>query len=304
MPIPDFQATFLPLLELLKNGNEMSNQDIYDHLEKHFNITNEERNALLPSGKQKIFTNRVAWGKSYLKQAGLIQSKERGFYSITTRGLSELSLSNHSISVKSLMKYEEFKKFRCKRQDNSTHFTKDRTKATNLSLSPQDQIESGYKQIIEGLSAELISKIMESSPRFFEQLVIDLLLAMGYGGHQRIAHVTKQGPDEGIDGIIHEDKLGLEIIYIQAKRWEKTIGRPEIQRFAGALHGQKARKGIFITTSSFTHDAIEYIKSIETRIALIDASLLTKLMIEYNIGVEPHEVYEVKRLNIDYFIGE
>lgn len=300
MAIPDFQSTMIPLLNHLKDGKEHSNQDIYETLEKQFKLTDEERRRLLPSGKQRVFINRVAWAKSHLKQARLLESPQRGVYKITPRGLKSLEEVKDRMTIKYLMKYNEFQEFKAKRtKDDTPHDNEDDN------MTPQEIIELGYKKITTDLSISLIEIIKSCSSRFFEKLVIDLILAMGYGGSREDAgSLTGKGPDDGIDGIINEDKLGLDVIYIQAKRWDGNISRPEIQKFAGALLGKKARKGIFITTSSFTKDSIEYVKSIDAKIILIDGLKLSELMIAYNVGVSSTQVYEIKKVDSDYFLEE
>lgn len=302
MPIPDFQSTMRPLLEFLKDGKERSNSEIYDALEQHFHLTEDERRKLLPSGKQRVFINRVAWSKSHLKQARLLESPRRGVYKITPRGLDFLRKALGKITIKHLMQFNEFQQFRGKKptSENSSE-----PEADCDAMTPQEHIEFGHNKLNEELSRSMIDALKSCSPAFFEQIVLDLMLAMGYGGSRENAgSLTSKGADEGVDGIINEDKLGLDVIYIQAKRWESNVSRPEIQKFAGALLGKKAKKGIFITTSSFSKDAVEFTKQIETTIILIDGAKLTDLMIEYNVGVTTSQKYEIKRIDTDYFSEE
>ncbi|MUM77370.1 restriction endonuclease [Pseudodesulfovibrio sp. F-1] len=303
MAIPDFQTLILPVLEFLQDGNSRSNQEIFEAISKVFVLTDEERRRLLPSGKQRVFNNRVAWGKSYLKQAGLIESKQRGWYGITQRGIDVLSRKPDKLTIKDLMAFPEFRKFR-EGSGNSDGGEASSGMSCDAK-TPQDHMEYGLHLASKDLTSELIARIRECPPRFFERLVVDLLLAMGYGESlHEAATLTGNGADEGIDGIINEDKLGLDVVYVQAKRWAKTVGRPEIQQFAGALHGKKARKGVFITLSDFSREALEYVGNIDTRIVLISGSRLAELMVKYNVGVEIAQVYELKKINLDYFIEE
>jgi len=292
-----------PLLAYLADGKEHSNQDIYAALENAFTMTVEEKRALLPSGKQRVFVNRVAWAKSHLKQAGLLDSQKRGYYRITTEGASFLEKNKKIINCRMLMQFPEYVKFRSVRKNGVEKEVK-----TNISTelkTPEEYIDLGYKTINQKVSGELISNIKSCSPHFFEKLVIDLLLAMGYGGsRQEAGRITGRGSDEGIDGIINEDKLGLDVIYVQAKRWENSVGRPDVQKFAGALQGKRAKKGIYITTSSFTKEAEEYARSIESKIVLIDGDKLAELMIDHNIGVSTVQLYEIKKVDSDYFLED
>lgn len=302
MPIPDFQSTFLPILQYLADGEEHNNREIQDALEKRFNLSEEEKRELLPSGKQRVFSNRIAWGKSYLKQAGLIGSQKRGSYHITYEGKNVLNNPPEEMSIKHLMEYPSFREFR---EGHKSLDKAPNVEAEDNDMTPQEHIEYGYNQINRNLKKELLGKIKECDPRFFEQLVVDLLLTMGYGGSQQeAATLTEKGADEGIDGVINEDKLGLDILYVQAKRWANVIGRPEVQKFAGALHGKKAKKGIYITLSDFSGSAVEYVKTIDTKIVLINGEKLTELMIKYGVGVDVEAVYEIKKISLDYFIEE
>jgi restriction system protein len=305
MSIPDFQSIMLPLLQYLKDQKERSNQEIHSHIAKLFNLTEEDLNQLLPSGTQKLFNNRVAWAKSHLKQALLISSPQRGNSIITERGLNVLKSNPDKITIKYLNQFAEFVEFRHKKSTTNDTQLLETADISTDDKTPEEYMEYGYQSIIDDLSKTLLKKIKECPPGFFEKLVIDLLLAMGYGGsRQEAGKVVGKSGDGGIDGIINEDKLGLDSIYIQAKRWEGTVGRPEIQRFVGALHGKRAKKGIFITTSFFTKEAHEYVSLIENKIVLIDGENLTKLMIDHNVGVTKQMVYEIKRIDTDYFIDE
>jgi len=285
-----------PLLEHLADGGIPSNRETIDALSKHFQLTDDELAELLPSGQQSVFMNRVAWAKAHLKKAVLLESPSRGLYKITPRGLEALAQSNQQINLKYL---KQFEKYSVGNASNSN--TKDEPKPSDT-LTPSEHIEIGYQRIREEIEGELLSKIKESSPAFFEHLVVELLVAMGYGGSRKDAGQTiGRSGDGGIDGVIKEDRLGLDAIYIQAKRWEGVVGRPEIQKFAGALQGQRARKGVFITTSGFTKEAIEYVSMIDNKIVLMGGKELTGLMIDYDVGVSRIASYDVKRIDSDYF---
>lgn len=299
--IPDFQTIMLPLLNLLKNKQEYVLGDIVDSLAKEFNLTEDERKELLPSGQAFIFSNRVGWARTYLRKAGLLDFPKRGITCITKRGLDVLQERPQKINISFLKQYPEFIEFQnLKKEDNSNIISQnDGTEQT-----PEELLETSYQNIRKTLAQELLDKIIRLSPSFFERLVVELLVKMGYGGSMKDAGraIGKSG-DEGIDGTIKEDKLGLDIIYIQAKRWQpgNVVGRPEIHKFVGALAGQGAKKGIFITTSSFTKDALEFVPRNETKIVLIDGYKLAQLMIDYNLGVATQQVYEIKKIDSDYF---
>ena len=298
MSIPDYQAIMLPLLKIAGDGKEHSVRDAGDRIADLFHLTEEERKELLPSGQQEVLRNRVGWSKTYLVKAALIKSKRRGFFEITDRGKKVLAENLTELNVKYLERFEEFNTFRSARHDkNDGDKKKNDDEAT-----PEEALESAYGRLRASLAEELLEQIKTMSPSLFEKLVVELLLKMGYGGSRKDAGeaIGKSG-DEGIDGIIKEDRLGLDIIYIQAKRWEGTVGRPEVQKFAGALQGQRARKGIMLTTSSFSQDARNYVRQIESKIVLIDGDELAGLMIDHNIGVSPVSVYEIKRIDSDYF---
>lgn len=267
--------------------------DTIEHLVSEFNLNEDERKELLPSGRQARFNNRVGWARTYLKKAGLIESAKEGYFLITQLGLEVLKEDPERIDIKYLEKYPEFVEFRKAKKDKEVKIE---------DATPEEVIESACQGLSDNLGIELLQNVKNCSPAFFERLVIDLLIKMGYGGTRKDAGqaIGKSG-DEGIDGIIKEDRLGLDAIYIQAKRWGNPVSRPEIQKFVGALQGQKAKKGIFITTSTFTHEAEDYIKKIENKIILIDGDMLTKLMIDHNIGVSPLSLYEIKRMDMDYF---
>jgi restriction system protein len=316
MAIPDFESIMRPLLVHLADGREHQTQETLDELAGVFALTAEERQELLPSGKQPLFTNRVAWAKFYLKKAGAVDNPRRGMYRITDLGRQLLKQYADRIDVGVLQTVPAFRDFllnsrKAETEDRTTTDSGTRsappavppgTASAPTDLSPEELLELGHSRLHGQLAAELLQVVKQSSPEFFERLVVDLLLALGYGGSRIDAGRTvgKSG-DGGIDGIINEDRLGLDVIYIQAKRWEGVVGRPEIQKFAGALQGQRARKGIFTTTSEFTRDAIEYVRAIDSKIVLIDGKQLAWLMIGQNVGVSRESTYEVKRIDSDYF---
>ena len=298
--IPDYQTCMLPLLKYAEDKSEHKFSDAVEYLSDEFALTKEERKELLPSKTQDVITNRIGWARTYLKKAGLLEDTRRGYFKITERGLSVLSENLEKLSTKYLQKFDEFIAFREK------HIEKDTSSEIELTTeaTPEEMLETGFAKLSENLIDDLLAKIGESSPSFFEHLVVDLLVHMGYGGSfSEAAQVVGKSGDEGIDGIIKEDKLGLDTIYIQAKRWKGVVGRPEIQKFAGALLGQKASKGVFITTSSFTKETEEYVSSVDRKVVLIDGTKLATLMIEHNVGISTVRTFEIKRIDSDYFEG-
>ncbi len=301
MTIPDFQTVMLPLLQLANDGNEHYIHDAVEKLAKEFNISEEEKSRLLPSGQQPVFYNRVGWARTYLKKAGLLEDPKRGHFMITDRGKEVLRNNPTRIDMNFLRQYPEYIEFReTVRESNEVLPVEENLEE----LTPEEAIENAYQRIREDLSEKLLGSVLSSSPGFFEKLVVELLVKMGYGGSQRdAARAVGQSGDEGIDGIIDEDRLGLDTIYVQAKKWNSstTIGRPEIQKFVGALQGKRARKGIFITTARFSAEAREYVSNIETKVVLIDGKRLTDLMIDNGVGVTSRTSYELKDLDTDYF---
>jgi len=303
MTIPDYQSIMLPLLKFAGDQEEHSLRQAIDSLAQEFQLSDEERKQLLPSGQQEVFNNRVAWARTYLKKAALLNSTRRGYFRITDRGLSVLTKNPPKINVHFLEQFEEFRHFRSLRHKKEEK--EQRQEVEIQEKTPEEALETAYQSLRDDLGNDLLQQIKSSSPSLFEKIVIELLVKMGYGGSRQDAGraIGKSG-DEGIDGIIKEDRLGLDIIYIQAKRWENTVGRPEIQKFAGALQGQRARKEIFITTASFSREAVDYASRIENKIVLIDGEGLAQLMIDHNLGVSPMATYEVKRIDSDFFAEE
>jgi restriction system protein len=297
MSIPDFQTIMLPLLELANDGKEHKLSDAIEHLAIHFNLTEAERKEPLPSGKQARFDNRVGWSRLHLKGALLLDRTSRGKFQITQRGLAVLEQKPSRIDVKFLKQFSEYLDF-IGAKSNSPEVI------PLLAQTPDELMDSAYQELRQNLAQELLERIKTASPAFFERLVIELLVKMGYGGSLVDAGMAigKSG-DEGIDGIIKEDRLGLDAIYIQAKRWNNTVGRPEIQQFVGALAGKGARKGIFITTSKFSEQAKSYLPT-NVKVVLIDGAQLADYAIEVNLGVSVVSEYQIKRLDLDYFDGE
>lgn len=299
--IPDYQSIMLPLLECISDSKEHKMRKVTDELAIKLGVTEEEQKELLPSGVAPVFYNRTAWAKTYLKKAGLIDSPKQGIVIISKRGLDVLKSKPSSINVKFLKQFSEFVEFQSSKREDEIETESSEEQSTQ---TPEELLETAYQKIRKSLASELINRVVELSPAFFEKLVVDLLVKMGYGGSIKDAGkaIGKSG-DEGIDGTIKEDKLGLDIIYIQAKRWKpgNVVGRPELQKFVGALAGQGAKKGIFITTSNFTKEAIDYTPRNETKIVLIDGHQLAQLLIDYSLGCTTQQTYEVKKIDSDYF---
>ncbi len=305
MSIPNYQTIMLPLLRLAADKQEHKFSDSVQYLAEQFSLTDEEKGELLPSGTQAVFNNRVGWARSYLKQAALLSSPKRGYFRITEQGLNLLAEQPEKITSTLLERYSEFQEFRNRKKDQSKAPEENESTHIPENETPEDSLASAYKLLRKNLEDEILSSVRDSSPSFFERLVVDLLVKMGYGGNRQDAgRALGKSGDGGIDGIINEDQLGLDVIYIQAKRWEGVVGRPEIQKFAGALQGQRARKGVFITTSGFTKEALEYASLIESKIILIDGEKLASLMAEHNVGVAVVGKYEVKKIDSDYFDEE
>ncbi len=301
MAIPDFQSCMLPLLKLYADGVEHNSQETVEGLAKDFKLTDEERRELLPSGKQPVFDNRVGWARTYMKKAGLLDAPRHGVSRITQRGLEVLKKKPQRIDMRFLAQFEEFQEFRALRHEGPEK----PSKTESNDKTPEETLESAYQSIRNDLAADLLQRLKTCSPAFFERLVVEVIVKMGYGGTRKDAgEAIGRSGDGGIDGIIKEDKLGLDAIYIQAKRWENTVGRPEIQKFVGALTGQRAKKGLFITTSNFSSDAEDYVSRIDAKVVLIDGETLAQLMIENNVGVSTVNTYEVKKVDSDYFSEE
>ncbi len=304
MAIPDYQTIMLPLLQLAGDGKEHRFRNAVEQLALQFKLTDAEREERVPSGNSPLFNNRVSWACAYLKQAKLLSSKNRGYFHITETGAALLAQRPDCINRALLESYEVFRAARTRHQDQIN------TQQTTASLeppsdqTPEDMLASAYQELRKTLEDELLEQVKACSSAFFEQLVIDLLVAMGYGGSRQDAgRALGRSGDGGIDGLIKEDKLGLDVLYLQAKRWEGTVGRPEIQKFSGALQGKHAHKGVFITTSNFTREAEEFAAVINSKIILIDGAYLARLMVDHGVGVVRTGGYELKKIDLDYFEG-
>lgn len=303
MAIPDYQTLMLPLLKLTGDEKVHSLKQTTEELAESFGLSEAELTEMLPSARKTRFYDRVGWAGTYLRKAGLLNAPQRGKFQITERGLDVLKNPPERITVNFLEQYDEFLHFRERREKTNEEDvvpTKDSEPQT-----PEEAIDSAYLRIRQSLTDEILQTVKNCSPSFFETLVVDVLVKMGYGGTRKDAGkaIGKSG-DNGIDGIINEDRLGLDVIYIQAKKWDNPVGRPEIQKFAGALQGQRAKKGIFITTSTFTKEAQEFAARIDSKITLLDGETLSQLMLDYNVGVNLVASYELKRIDSDYFIEE
>jgi restriction system protein len=301
MAIPDYQTIMLPLLKFASDEKEHSIHEAIKLLADQFNLSPEERKELLPSGQQEVFVNRVGWARTYLKKSGLLEAPKRGVLKITPRGKKIIQSNPKEINNRLLSQFDEFKEFKAKRRKQG----EDQEDSNEQVKTPEEAFESAYENLRIELASEILDHLKKCDPGLFEKIVIEVLVKMGYGGSLRDAgKAIGRSGDEGIDGIIKEDRLGLDIIYVQAKRWEGNIGRPEVQKFAGALQGQRAKKGIFITTSTFTKDARDYATQIDSKIILIDGEELSEYMIDFNVGVTTTSKYELKKIDSDYFIEE
>lgn len=298
MPVPDFQSFFKPLLDIASDGNEHTIREAREIIAKVFKLSDSDLEEKLPSGTQTTFENRVFWAKSFFVQAKVLESPKRGSFKITNRGFELLKQGHNRIDIRILNQYPEFKEFHSGKKTAK----KEIPEQENQFETPEELLQKSYLSLRNELGANILDRIKSNTPTFFEQLVVDLMVSMGYGGTREDASesIGKTG-DEGIDGIIKEDRLGLDVIYLQAKRWEGTVGRPEVQKFVGALHGQRAKKGVFITTGRFSNDAIDYIKNIDPKVILIDGEKLVNFMIDYNLGTTTSTIYEIKKIDSDYF---
>jgi len=299
MAVPGFQEMFLPFLQFLADGQARHTSIIREHLEDHFQMTTADREEMIPSGQSTKVANRVGWSRTHLSKAGLIEKVKAGIYQITDDGRKVLASSPSQVGLKFLDTIPRHKEW--------YHAPKSTPSPTALISEVEDQppnerIEEAFSQLNNALASELQDQMAKMDPFRFEQLVVDLLFAMGYGGsREEAAEITKKSNDEGIDGVINEDRLGLDVIYVQAKRWQNTVGRREIQSFVGALASQQANKGVFISTSDFAQTALDYAKSVQQKVILIDGPRLAELMIEHNIGVTTTRTISLKRIDSDYF---
>lgn len=303
MPIPDYQTLMRPLLEVLADDAEHPLRDIKDKVAIHFDLTPDEREQMLPSGVATVFTDRLSWARYYLQRAGMLQQPRRSVYQLTDSGRALLRQVSGRITAAHLRERSpDFQQWVDGTRPSSTQQRAEPESPLEQQNTPEETLANAYGNLRRAVESDLLARLAAGSPGFFEQVVVRLLVAMGYGGSlQDAGRAIGRTGDEGIDGIINEDRLGLDVVYVQAKRWTATIGRPDIQQFAGALAGKRARKGVFITTSGFSTEARAYVGSIEPRIVLISGEQLAAFMFEHNVGVAPASTYEVKKVDADFF---
>lgn len=309
MAIPKYDEMMLPLLQLLADRQEHHQRDLAMQLADHFNLTEEERNLMLPSTQSTYLRNRQGWAGFHLRKAGLAELAREATLRITPAGLEVLRNPPPRIDRSVLMQFEPFRQFMAEQKQRGHAAARTRaagalqtTTITDEETTPEERIETAFTELRETLVSDLLAKLATVNPFRFEQVVLDLLVKMGYGGSRKeAAAVTQKTGDEGIDGVINEDRLGLDVIYIQAKRWKANVGRPEIQNFVGALAGKKASKGVFITTSAFHENARDYASGLHQKVILIDGQRLADLMIEHGIGVAEEHAYHIKKIDSDYF---
>lgn len=300
MPVPTYEALLLPLLQLAGARLASDLPAAEKLLAEQFQLSDEERSARLPSGQQTVLRNRIGWASFYLKNAVLLDKPRRGYFQITERGRGVLADAPESMTKEFLMKFPEFRDFMQPAEGSGTSL--DVVADAGKERTPDETLQIAYQAMRSELAKEVLERLLEASPEFFENVVVELLVAMGYGGSRRDAgeRIGKSG-DGGIDGIIKEDRLGLDAIYIQAKRWQGCVGRPEIQKFVGALQGQRARKGVFMTTSGFSAEAVDYVSRVDVKVVLLGGVQIANLMIDHDVGVSAVSTYVVKRLDSDFF---
>lgn len=302
MPIPDFQSIMLPLLEVLSDGSEWRMRDVTEGLATRFDLTPAERAEMLPSGQQTLFSNRVAWAKTHLKAAGLLLNPNRGKVTLGDEGRRVLAARPEAINCRFLRQYASYLELVGRSRSDEENEQDVVEQGVESEQTPLELIDESFQALRRATVDELLVKVRECSPGFFEKVVVKLLQAMGYGGISGEALVTGRSGDAGIDGIIKEDKLGLDVVCIQAKRWEGTVGRPVIQGFVGSMDFVRARKGVILTTSQFSRDAVDFVDRIEgKKVVLIDGPQLADLMFDHNVGVLPTKSYELKEVSNDFF---
>jgi restriction system protein len=301
--MPNYEACMLPLLKALADGEVHSTRSVASQIEDHFNLSEEERERMLPSGTTRYIINRIGWAKTYLKNAGLLINPSRGQIQITDAGRALLATNPTALTGKDLEAYPSFVEFTERNRPAGVVQPPIDRPTPQPEITPDEAMEAAHTEIREALASELLEQVRAASPTFFERLVLDLLIAMGYGGGLADAssHVGRSG-DGGIDGIINEDKLGLDMICVQAKRWAHSVGRPELQGFSGSMEAHRAKKGVMITTSTFTREARDFVDRVERKIVLIDGQQLAQLMIEFNVGVATARTFTVKKIDTDYFL--
>jgi restriction system protein len=299
--VPSYEEIMLPLLELLSDSKEHALQEADDTLSAHFKLSDDQRRELLPSGAQPVFRNRLGWARTYMKKAGLLITPKRGYFKITEKGLDLLKEKPQSLSAQYLTRYPEFVEFKSiKKSKDSEDISDDIDNSSDK--TPEEILEYAFHKLRSELAKEVLEVVKSCTPAFFEKLIVDLLIKMGYGGSRKDAgQALGKSGDGGIDGIIKEDKLGLDAIYLQAKKWENTVPIKEIRDFTGALAYKKAKKGIFITTSNFPQSVYDFVTQVEYKIVLIDGERLANLMIEHNVGLSTVNEYHVKKIDSDYF---
>jgi len=304
--IPDFQTLMLPVLKYIGDNKEHSKKEVVESLSIIMNLSEEEKREMLPSRNQPVFYNRITWVFAHFKAAKIITNTKRGIIQITELGIDILKKNPDTINLKFLKQLPTYVDAMNNWKNKTSVDTISKVDDTDNEIkTPEELIETGYQKIRQSLEQELLSKLKTVHPSFFEKIVVELLVKMGYGGSiAEAGKATRYTNDEGIDGIIKEDKLGLDVIYIQAKRWDSVVSRPEIQKFVGALAGQRAKKGVFITTSNFSKDAAAYAAQMDVKIILIDGEDLAQYMIDYNLGISVQSTYEIKKIDSDYFDEE
>ncbi|MBQ6165027.1 MAG: restriction endonuclease [Clostridia bacterium] len=307
MAVPKFFEFFESFLRAIKDGELHTAKEVREIIASEMHISDVDRVQMLPSGRQCIFDNRVLWARTYLDKAGLIETPSRGKYRITSEGLKALN-SGEKIDLAYLERSDSFRAFHSISKGNELETGKDDENTEEKDASPMESLDAAYQQITSVLADQIMDEIMKLSPSGFEKLVVRMLLNMGYGnGIDDAGRVTQQSNDGGIDGIIKEDQLGFSNIYIQAKQWspDTTVSKPEIQKFVGALQGQQAQKGLFITTAKFSSGAVQYAENLlGVKVVLVDGTMLTKLMIKHNVGVSVEQIYEIKKVDSDFFVDE
>ena len=303
MPIPDFKHIYLPLLKFAYSEKTPRVRDAKSRMADVFQLSAEERQEMLPSGGETKFGNRVRWAQWELKAAGLLEAPQRGRFRITARGRAVLAKKPTAIDSKFLSQFPEYRAAMEPRRTRETETTTTSTDTgSGSTVTPEESMENAYRTRRKSVGEDLLQSVLDAPPDFFERLVVDLLVRMGYGGSREEAGKAIGGVgDEGIDGIIKEDRLGLDVVYIQAKRWKSPVGRPDVQQFAGALQGKRARKGVLITTSAFSAEARTYVQNIEARIVLMDGSELVEFMMDHDVGVTTEATYVLKKIDSDYF---
>ena len=302
MGIPDYESLMRPTLEVLADGSE-NFREVQDLVAASQGVTDDDREVLLPSGKQSMFANRVGWAITYMVKAGLVRRPRRGVATITSRGKQLLEEHDGRIDGSVLVRFPEFVEFKTTRHERSGSALAASLTTVASAGSPTESIAALVDEVNSAVASEVLERVLEQPPVFLERTVLVLLEAMGYGGVEALSEHLGGSGDEGLDGVIRQDALGLDVVYVQAKRYavERKIGRPDIQAFVGALNGARADRGIFITTSSFTAEARAYVDRVQNRLVLIDGQRLAAEMVKRNVGVQVREVHEVKRIDEDFF---